>query len=389
MNPNKKKNLMKTIEGINKQFGADTVMTAANAMAAGKLTKKRIKTPSLEFNDMLHGGFASIVELFGPTGSGKTSLAIETIALAQKEDPDFIAAWLETEGSVTAEILAAHGIDMERLVFWRQEDVGNAENALDIARGFINGGDIDLMVVNSIAGLAPKVETEDDLEKQNIALTARLLSKFFRVATSAASKNDIVLLFINQIRDNVGVMYGDPTTTPGGKALGFFASQRIRMSKVKLQKSDPISEQDGLKISCSTYKNRFANGENPYTKCTYYATYANGIDSIVAIPQLLLNAKIVRQAGAWWYYENENGEPITFNGAVCKWRSHSAFIDALRSDKQLTQMFINKLNGQLAEDQSAEEEAEAKQMQSRINQEGDAMERSIETDEINTVLTEN
>ena len=209
MNPDKKKALEALKSKINKQFGADTVMTAKEAADKGKLSKKVIPTPSLELNDALHcGGLSGIVELFGPNSSGKTSLAIDTIVLAQKNDPNFVVAWLETEGSVTETILQDHGVDLDRVMYWRQEDVGNAESALDIARAFISDGNVDLMVVNSIAGLCPKVENEDDLEKQNIALTARLLSKFFRVATGVASKNDVTMIFINQVRDNVGQMFG-------------------------------------------------------------------------------------------------------------------------------------------------------------------------------------
>ena len=115
-----------------------------------------------------------------------------------------------------------------------------------------------MMVVNSVAGLSPKTEVTDDLEKQNIALTARLLSKFFRVANGIASKNKITMVFINQIRDNVGQMFGDTTTTTGGKALAFYASQRIKMNKNKIMAADPIKEEEGVKISCIIHKNRFA-----------------------------------------------------------------------------------------------------------------------------------
>lgn len=388
MDPEKKKRLQNTVGQINKKFGQNTVMSASDALAQGKLTKRKIQTPSLEINDMLHGGFAGIVELFGPTGAGKTSLAIETIANAQRADPNFVAAWLETEGSVTEEILFNHGVDLERLIFWRQEDVGNAENALDVARGFIVAGDIDMMVINSVAGLAPKTETEDDLEKQNIALVARLLSKFFRIITGAASKHDITMVFINQVRDNVGVMFGDPTTTPGGKALGFYASQRIRMNRNKMQASDPIKDEDGIKVSCITYKNRFAGRFNPYTKCMYYATYANGIDSIVALPQFLLNAGIVRQAGAWWYYEDAQGVLIERNGVPCKWRSLSAFIDTLRNDESLRNEFLAKLNG-TAQNQDATEMAEVKRAEAELEAEMDEALRMEEAADITQVLNEN
>lgn len=388
MDNNKKKRLEKTLGGIRKKFGERSIMKASEAAAKGYLTKRRIKTPSLELNDMLNGGFAGIVELFGTTGSGKTSLAIEVIALAQREDPDFVAAWLETEGSITEEILEQHGVDLDRLIFWKQEDVGNAESALDIARALIEAGDIDIMIVNSVAGFAPKTETEDDMEKQNIALVARMLSKFFRVITGPAAKNDITMVFINQVRDAVGVMFGDPTTTPGGKALGFYASQRIKMNRNKIQSGDPIKEEDGIKISCISWKNRFAGKRNPYTKCVYYATYRDGIDSVIALPQMLLNAGIVRQSGSWWYYEDAQGNVITKYVDPCKWNSKNAFLEALRTNECLRDELVSKLD-KLADNQTEAEISAIKAQDEQLAKEFDEVEKMEEAEEINQILAEN
>ena len=314
---------------------------------------------------------------------------MDTLAKEQKKDPDFYAAWLETESSVTEEILADHGVDLERLLFWQQEDVGNAESSLDVARGLITAGDIDMLVVNSIAGLAPKVETEDDLEKQNIALTARLLSKFFRVANGLASKNKITMVFINQIRDNVGVKYGDTTTTPGGKALAFYASQRIKMNRNKIMKEDPIGEEEGVKISCIIHKNRFAGKWNPFMKCIYYATYRNGIDSICCLPGILVEAGIVRLAGSWHYYEDENGVPITLHGTLCKFKSKGAFTDALRANEALQQEFINML-GKLSKSQTQEEIDAVKHETALIEQEvAEIIEREDEATDIEELLESN
>lgn len=388
MDKEKMKRLQASMAQINKRFGAGTVMKASEAVAQGKLTKKVIPTPSLELNDALHcGGLSSIVELYGPNSSGKTSLAIDTLVKAQKMDEDFVGGWLETEGSVTEDILRDHGVDLDRLIFWRQEDVGNAENALDVARGFITSGDIDMIVVNSVAGLCPKVESEDDLEKQNIALTARLLSKFFRVANGVASKNDVTMIFINQTRDNVGQMFGDPSTTTGGKALAFYASQRIKMNRLKVMAADPIKEDEGVKISCIVHKNRFAGKHNPFTKCVYYATYKNGIDSIVALPQLLLDAGVMRQAGAWWYYEDASGNLITVDGIVGKFSSKNNFLDALRSSEKLYNELVSKLNN-ISSVQSAEEIAAIEAENAKINAEIDSIIRE-EAADINTILEQN
>lgn len=389
MDKEKMKRLQASMAQINKRFGAGTVMKASEAVAQGKLTKKVIPTPSLELNDALHcGGFSGICELYGPNSSGKTSLAIDTLAKAQRMDEDFVGGWLETEGSVTEEILLDHGVDLDRLIFWKQEDVGNAENALDVARGFITSGDIDMIVVNSVAGLCPKVESEDDLEKQNIALTARLLSKFFRVANGVASKNDVTMIFINQTRDNVGQMFGDPSTTTGGKALAFYASQRIKMNRLKVMAADPIKEDEGVKISCIVHKNRFAGTNNPFTKCVYYATYKNGIDSIVALPQLLLDAGIMRQAGAWWYYEDAQGNLITVDGIVGKFSSKNNFLDALRSSEKLYNELVSKLDN-ISSVQSAEEIAAVEAENAKLDAEMEQTEREDEAADINAILEQN
>lgn len=390
MDKDKMKRLQASMAQINKRFGANTVMKASDAAAQGKLAKKIITTPSLELNDALHcGGFAGIVELYGPNSSGKTSLAIDTLAKSQKNDPDFVGGWLETEGSVTEQMLADHGVDLERLVYWRQEDVGNAENALDILRGFVVGGDIDMIVVNSVAGLAPKTETEDDLEKQNIALTARLLSKFFRVVNGFAAKNDVTLIFINQIRDNVGQMFGDTTTTTGGKALAFYASQRIKMNRNKIMAADPIKEEEGVKISCIIHKNRFAGKNNPFTKCIYYATYANGIDSVCCLPALLLDAGIMRQAGAWWYYEDAQGQLITLDGITGKFSSKNNFLDVLRTNDVWYNEMTSRLSGGLASVQNSEEIAAIEEENAQINALMDEVNRIEAADDINDILEQN
>lgn len=353
MDKDKKSKLDSVLKGINKKFGLNTVMKGSEAVKSGVLEKRVIRTPSLELNDALGGGFCKIVELYGPQSSGKTSLAIETIVQMQKDDKDAVAAWLETEESITKEILELHGVDLERLVYWSQKDVGNAENALDVARALISSGTINMMVVNSVAGLAPKTEIEDDLDKQNIALVARLLAKFFRVITGVSSKNNVTIIFINQLRDNVGSLYGNPTVTTGGKALGFYASQRVQMQSVKIKKEDPVTENDWIKISNKVTKNRFSGNKNPAKSCTYYARYDTGIDSIVPLPDFLLEDGIVRQSGAWWYYEKD-GQVVNYHGIECKWKSRSDFVNCLRNNNNLFIHLKSQLKS-LSQDLSEEE----------------------------------
>ena len=374
----KQKALDEALGKINKKFGVGTVTKASEA--EDKLIKRTIKTPSIEFNNMLGGGMKSFIELYGPPSSGKTSMAIETLAYNQKMDPEFIGAWLETEGSVTKEILELHGVDLNRLVYWNQEDVDNAESALDVIRSLVSSGAVDLVIINSIAGLAPKVETEDDLEKQNIALVARLLSKFFRVITGPANKNKVTMVFINQVRDKVGTMFGNPETTTGGRAIPFYMSQRVRMNSIKIMASDPIKDTEGVKISCIVQKNRFGY---PGAKTTYYANYKTGIDNIVVLPTLLQEAGIVRQAGAWWYYEDENKQPLTVGGIECKFKSKNDFLDALRNNDMLREELMSKLDNVnlKTESVSDEEMAEIIAENEAIESEMAAIEEDYGTDE--------
>lgn len=367
----KKQTLKDVMNNINKKFGAGTVTTAAEAMKSGKLTKRVIPTPSLEVNNALYGGFSGIVELYGPHSSGKTSIAIDTIVKAQKADPKFQVAWLETEGSITDSILIDHGVDPERLVYWNQEDVGGAENALDVSRALVSSGEIQMIVINSLAGLSPKTEVEDDLSKQNIGLLARLMSKYFKVINGELSKNNVCCIVINQVRDKVGVLYGSPETTTGGRALAFYASQRVRMSKLTLKAEDPIKDTEGVKISCSVTKNRFASKNCPFMKCEYYALFAYGIDSTVIVPQLAEEQGVVIKKGAHWYYTTNAGKELHFT-------SKNNFIDELRSNESLKEEIISKLG--MSQQQSDEEISNTIKEQEKIDKEVQEVEQEMDNE---------
>lgn len=180
----------------------------------------------------------------------------------------------------------------------------------------------------------------------------------------------------------------DPATTTGGKALAFYASQRIRMGQKKIMAGDPIKEEEGVKIGCITKKNRFAGKHNPYTKCEYYATFSNGIDSIIPMPQMLLNAGIVRQAGAWWYYEDENGQPYNVGGIDCKFRSKNDFLEALRKNQVLYNELLSKLGG-LSTAQNADEIAEIEAENAEINAQMEEIEKAEMSEDINDILDAN
>lgn len=363
----KKKELRKLQTQISKAYGHDVLMTGKEALDRGVFDRVIIPTPSLEVNQMLWcGGFGGVVELYGPQSSGKTSLAIETLAARQRENPDFIGLWLETEHSIFPEILQQHGVDLERTLFVPQESVDNAENALDVIYSAISRGIPNMVVVNSVAGLSPEKEVKGELSKQDIALTARIMSKFFRKSIGAIGKTKTTIVFINQVRENVGQMFGNPETTTGGKALGFYAHQRIRMNSLKIQKEDPIAPEEGVKISCIVAKNRYAGKHNPNTKCIYYARYDTGIDSTVSMPQALLDNGSFIQKGAWWYCNDANGNPRTIAGVECKFNSKNALLETIKTNPSF-QEEIRKMIGGSEVQSVTSEEREAIDREEAIN----------------------
>lgn len=200
--------LDKSMAETNKKFGKGTINLMSNIL--DKLKIKYYKTPSFEVNLMLNGGVGvgKVIEFFGESGSGKTSLALETIAYNQKKDSDFMAGWFETEGSYDPDYAKnVFGIDHKRCTYWDQKDYG-AETGLDILRGLVSSGVYNMIVINSVAGLTPKKEIVDNIEDQNVALTARMMSKLMRVIVGMADNSGTTLIFINQMRTNIGVKYG-------------------------------------------------------------------------------------------------------------------------------------------------------------------------------------
>lgn len=386
LDKNKKKSINNLLKDINTKFGANSVSILTDIEE--ELRVKYFKTPSNEVNAMLGGGIGKgkIVELYGQASSGKTSLALEIIAKAQKEDENFIAAWLETEGSLDVDYLKYFNIDTDRLLIIRQTDELSAEKCMDILRSVIGSGDFNIVVLNSVAGLLPSKEVVDDMDKQNIALTARLLSKFFRITTGMLAKNNTSLILINQTRQNLGA-YIVTAISCGGMAIPFYATQRVEMKREKVASGDPISEDDGVKIRCKVVKNRLAKG-NPFKLCNYYALYGKGIDGVSELGTVLTREGILRKAGAWIRYEDENGNLLQVKsneGLIdAKWQGNSKFIDFLRDNPSTREMFEKILDeklttGNVGVSLSKDEIQELEQMNLAIEKEVDVEDEAAAT----------
>lgn len=201
------------IKSINTQFKSNVVNLGKDVKE--KLTIKFIPTTSMKLNKILGGGIARgrIAEFFGPTGSGKTTACYEIVGKDMKEDPNSYWGWYETEHSYDQEQAEKFGVDINRLIFWEMDDSG-AENGLDILEAVIRkgGGNVKGIIVNSVAGLTPKKELETAMEKQDMGTQAKMMSKLMRKITAIAGKNDIAVIFINQVRDKIS-LFGGTTTT--------------------------------------------------------------------------------------------------------------------------------------------------------------------------------
>lgn len=309
----KRKTATKVMDAINKKQGRVAIGFAKDI--AKKLTF--IPSPSEEVNVMLGGGFpvGRITEIFGSNSSGKTSILLETIGEEMEENPDSMWGWLESEESFDPEYVEdVHGVDLDRLILIDVAEEG-AENSLDRMESLMRTGILTGFGVNSVAGLTPKAEMDEDIGKQSIALQARMMSKLMRKWTGLIGRQNITAVFINQQRTDVGARFGDPNVTTGGRALSYYASIRFGMNTLKLQEGDPITAEEGLKISARVAKNRCVY-DNPYKKCEFYVIYGVGVDKLYEIIENAPEAGLMRKSGSWFYREEADGELILAPKAI-------------------------------------------------------------------------
>lgn len=285
--------LSKALKEIEKQYGKGSIMKLGDRAS---VDIDAISSGSVKIDEALGiGGFPKgrIIEIYGPESSGKTTLALHAIAEVQKKGGR--AAFIDAENAIDPIYAKNLGVDTNELIL-SQPDSG--EQALEITEMLIRSGAIDLVVVDSVAALVPQAELDGEMGDQQVGLQARLMSKAMRKLSGVMNRSECTAIFINQLREKVGIMFGNPETTPGGRALKFYSSVRVEIRRSEAIKNG--SDVIGNKVNVKIVKNKVAP---PFKTAQIEIMYGEGISYVAEVLDLCVDYEIIQKSGAWFSYE--------------------------------------------------------------------------------------
>jgi len=329
--------ISETLRSIKTKFGDDAIMTLDEGQ---KVDVDAISTGSIGLDDALGiGGFprGRIIEIFGPESSGKTTLSLHAVAEAQKDGG--ICAFIDAEHAMDPEYAKAIGVTLDELLV---SQPGSGEQALEIVESLVRSGKIDVIVIDSVAALTPKDEIEGEMGAHHVGKQARLMSQALRKLTGIVAKSKTVVIFINQIRMQVGVMFGNPETTPGGKALKFYTSVRLDIRRIaQIKKGDEVV---GGRHRVKVVKNKVAA---PFRTTEFDLIYGEGISREGELLALGEKYGMVRKSGASYSYTPVGGDEST---VVKLGRGYDAARTTLKGDKKLSNQLLKEIRKALKDD---------------------------------------
>lgn len=291
------KKVQLAIAELDKKYGANSVIRLGSADIT---PLPAISTGSIALDRALGiGGLARgrIIEIYGPESSGKSTISLSVVAEAQRQGG--VCAYVDAEHAIDPVYAKSIGVDMDNLLF-SQPDYG--EMAMDTVLKLAGTGDLDVIVVDSVAALTPKAELEGEIGASHVGLMARLMSQLLRKLVAIADDTGTVIIFINQLREKIGVMFGNPETTPGGRALRFYSSVRIDLRKIGDVKDDKTGYIEGSKVKAKIVKNKTAP---PLRLAEFEILYGRGVNNLGSIVDLAIETGLLKQSGAWIKYEGE------------------------------------------------------------------------------------